>query len=78
MRPKVSKVGYFWTIDPSGTCARQFAHVSRSVNVEWGLKEIRVAVIALHKCGKSDSQIFKRLKPIENFAKFRLSGNQTL
>ena len=44
---------------------RQFAHVSRCVNMEWGLKENRVAVIALHKCGKSDSQIFKLLKPLK-------------
>ena len=36
---------------------RQFAHVSRSVNMEWGFKESRVAVTAVHKCGKSDSVI---------------------
>ena len=65
MRRKGSKVGYFWTIDPSGTCARQFAHVSRSVNMEWGFKQNRVAVTALQKCGKSDSQIFKLLKPLK-------------
>ena len=28
---------------------RQFAHVSRSVNMQWGVKENCVAVIALHK-----------------------------
>ena len=44
---------------------RQFTHVSRSVNREWGFKENRVAVIALHKCRKSDSQIFKLLKPLK-------------
>ena len=44
---------------------RQFAHVSRSVNVEWSFKEHHVAVIALHKCGISDSQIFKLLKPLK-------------
>ena len=44
---------------------RQFAHVSRSVNMEWGFKENHVAVIALHKCGKSDSHIFKLLKPLK-------------
>ena len=43
----------------------QFAHVSRSVNMEWGFKENRVAVIALHKCGESDSKIFKLLKPLK-------------
>jgi hypothetical protein len=43
---------------------RQFAHISRSVNMEWGFKENRVAVIALHKRRKSDSQIFKLLKPL--------------
>jgi transposase len=44
---------------------RQFAHVSRSVNIEWGLKAKRLAVIFLHKSGKSDSQIFKFLKPLK-------------
>jgi len=44
---------------------RQFTHVSRSVNMEWGFKENRVAVIALHKCGRSDFQIFKLLKPLK-------------
>ena len=34
---------------------RQLAHVSCSVNMEWGFKENHVAVIALHKCGKSDT-----------------------
>jgi transposase len=44
---------------------RQFAHISRCVNVEWGFKENRVAVIALHKCGKPDSQNFKLSKPLK-------------
>jgi len=44
---------------------RQFAHISHSVNVEWGFKENHVAVTALHKCRKSDSQIFRLLKPLK-------------
>ena len=44
---------------------RQFAHVCRSVNMEWGFKENRVVVIVLHKCGKLDSQIFELLKPLK-------------
>ena len=44
---------------------RQFAHVFRSVNMEWGFKENRVAVISLYKCGKSDSQIFELLKTLK-------------
>jgi len=44
---------------------RQFAHVSRSVNIKWGFRENRVAVTAPHKCGKSDSQIFKLFKPLK-------------
>jgi len=44
---------------------RQFAHVSRSANMEWGFKETRVAVRVLHKCGKSDYQIFYLLKPLK-------------
>ena len=45
---------------------RQFSHVYRSVNMAWVFKVDRVAVIALHKCGKSDSQIFKLLKPLKS------------
>ena len=44
---------------------RQFAHVSRSVNMEWCFRENRLAVMAFHKCGKSDSQIFKLLKSLK-------------
>jgi transposase len=33
--------------------------------MDWGFRENRVAVIALHKCGKSDSQILKLLKPLK-------------
>jgi len=75
MRRKGSKVGYFWTIDLQVRVPRQFAHVYRSVNMEWGFKENRVAVIVLLKCGKSDSQILKLLKPFKIFAKFHISGN---
>jgi predicted DNA-binding transcriptional regulator len=38
--------------------------------MEWGFKENRVAVIAHHKCGKSDSQIFELLKPLKISRKF--------
>jgi hypothetical protein len=43
---------------------RQFAHVSRIV---WSgvSRKTRVAVIVLHKCVKSDSQIFELLKPLK-------------
>jgi len=74
MRRKGSKVGYFWTIDPSGTVARQSAQVSRSFNSKWGFKENCVAVIALHKCGKSDSQIFKVFKPLKISRNFIYRG----
>jgi transposase len=66
MRWKGSKVGYLWTIDPSGTCAKAVC----SINMEWDFKENCVAVFALHKYGKSNSQIFrllKRLKISQNF-----------
>jgi hypothetical protein len=33
--------------------------------MEWVFKENRVVVIALHNCGKSDSQNFKLLKPLK-------------
>jgi len=44
---------------------RQFARVCHSINIEWGVKENHVAVIALHNCGKSYPQIFKLLKPLK-------------
>ena len=44
---------------------RQFAHVSRSVNMEWGFKGNRVAVTALDKRGKSYYRIFKLLKQLK-------------
>jgi hypothetical protein len=65
MRRKGSKVFFFLLLTLQVLVPRQFAHVSRSVNMEWGFKENRVDVIALHKCGKSDSQIFKLLKPLK-------------
>jgi len=33
--------------------------------MEWGFRENCVVVIALHKCRKSDSQIFELLKPLK-------------
>jgi hypothetical protein len=44
---------------------RQFALVCHSFNVEWGVKENHVSVIALPNCGKSHSQIFGLLKPLK-------------
>jgi hypothetical protein len=58
MRGKGSKVGNFGLLTLQVLVPRLFAHVSRSVNMEWGFKENRVAVIALHKWRKSDFQIF--------------------
>ena len=46
---------------------RQFALICHSINIEWGVKENHVAVIALHNCRKSYSQIFKLLKPLKMF-----------
>jgi hypothetical protein len=44
---------------------RQFALLCHSLNMEWGVKKNHMAVIALHSCGKSYSQIFKLLKPLK-------------
>ena len=33
--------------------------------MEWGVKENHVAVIALHNCGTTYSQIFELLKPVK-------------
>ena len=63
------KDGCFGPLSLQELVLRQFARVCHSVNTEWGVKEKRVVVIALHNCGKSYSQIF------ENFANVHLSGN---
>jgi len=44
---------------------RQFVHICHSINMEWDVKENNVAVIALHNCGKFNSQIFEFLKPLK-------------
>jgi hypothetical protein len=49
---------------------RQFAHISLSVEMKWGFKENRVAVIVFHKCGKSDYRSFELLKPLKIWRKF--------
>jgi len=54
-------------LSPQLLVPRQFAHVCR---MERGFKENLVAVIALHICGKSDSQIFKPLKPLKIYQNF--------
>jgi hypothetical protein len=42
--------------------------------MERGFKDNHVAVIALHKCGKSDSQVFELLKPLKNSRNFFYSA----
>jgi len=44
---------------------RQFAHVCRSVNIEWGFNANRVAVIAFHKTR------FSKFQTLKNHWKFR-------
>jgi len=70
MRGNGSNGGYIWAIDPSRNCAKAVCSRLSQCNVEWGFKENRVAVIALNKCGKSDSQIFELLKPLEISRKY--------
>jgi hypothetical protein len=38
--------------------------------MEWGFKENHVAMIALHKCGKSDSHVFRLLTPLKILRNF--------
>jgi hypothetical protein len=44
---------------------RQFALVWHSVNMEWGVKQNRVTLIALPNCIRFNSQIIKLLQPLE-------------
>jgi hypothetical protein len=55
---------------------RQFARVCHSVNMKCGVKGNHVAVIALHNCGKSHSQIFKPLKPLKISRMFICRANK--
>jgi len=52
----------FGLLSPQVLVPRQFALVCHNVNMQWGVTENHVAVIALHNCRKSYSQIFKLLK----------------
>jgi len=45
---------------------KQFARICCSINMDEGVKENHVAVIALHYCRKSYSQIFELLKPLKS------------
>ena len=47
-----------------------FVPSSLTINMDWGIKENRTAVIALYKCNKSPSDIFKILKPLKISKKF--------
>jgi len=71
MRRKGQRLVIFGLLALQVLVPKQLAHVSCSANMEWGFKETRLAVTVLHKCGKSDSQIFELLKPLkisQNFA----------
>ena len=63
MRQEGCKDGCFRTIVPTVTCAKAIC-LHHSINMEWGVKEHHVAVLALHNCGKSHSQIFELVKPL--------------
>jgi len=65
MRQKGCTDGFFGILSLQELVQRQFAQVCHSVNMEWGVKENHVAVIALHNCGISYSQIFELLNPLK-------------
>jgi len=64
MRREGCEDGFWWATVPSGTCAKAVC-ICHSVNMEWGVKENRVAVITFHNCVKSHSQIFELGKPLK-------------
>ena len=75
MRQKGSKVGYFWTIDPSGTCVKAVCCrlSQRQHGVGCQVKPRgRDCPSQLRKIPFSN---FHTLKTIENFANVHLSGN---
>jgi len=64
MRREGCEEGCFWSTVPSGCCAKAVClHLSQ--HQEWGVKQNHVAVIALHNWGKSRSQFFELLKPLQ-------------
>jgi hypothetical protein len=65
MRRKGSKVGYFWTIDPSGTCAKAVcSHLSQHQHGV-GCQVKPRSCDCPSQLWKSHSQIFKLLKPLK-------------
>jgi len=54
---------------------RQIAHISQSVNMEWGLKEKPCGWDCSSQMWKIRFSKIQTLETIENFAKFRISGN---
>ena len=56
MRRKGSKVGYLWTVDPSGTCAKAVCSRLLKCNVEWGVRE---TVWLWLPCTNAENQILR-------------------
>ncbi|KAJ4441225.1 hypothetical protein ANN_11076 [Periplaneta americana] len=54
---------------PAPACM-QFTARCRLVNMECGVKENRIAVLALHKCSKTPVEIFNLLRPLKITKKF--------
>jgi hypothetical protein len=65
MRREGCKDGGFGLLSLQVLVPRQFARIYNIVNMEWGVKENHVDVIALHNCGKFYSQNFKLLKQLK-------------
>jgi len=65
MRREGCKDVCFRTMSLQVVVPRRFAWVCHSISMEWGASENHVAVIALHNCGKSYSQIFELLRPLK-------------
>ena len=65
MRRRGCRDGCIWIAVTSGTCAKAVSCCLSQRQHGGGFKENHVAVIALHICGKSHSEIFKLLKPLK-------------
>jgi hypothetical protein len=75
MRPEGSKVGYFWIIDPSGTCAKAVCSRLSQRQHGVGCQVKPSGCDCPSQLRKIPFSIFQTLKAIEDFATVHLSGN---
>ena len=75
MRRKSSKVGYSWTTDPTATCAKAVCSLISQCQHGVVFQRKPFGCDCLSQMRKVRISNFQTIETIENFAKFRLTGN---